>query len=88
MKTTLYLSKVGVAEPKVGFVHQISFENGRFQASYSVVGEALWTILYEGPLADADSLRDAAANAVDRVLDTLLERYTVALEKHVARMNR
>ena len=88
VKTTLYLSKVGVAEPRVGFVHQISFENGQFQASYSVVGEALWTILYEGPLADADSLRDAAANSVDRVLDTLLERYTVALEKHVARMNR
>jgi len=88
VKTTLYLSKIGVAEPRVGFVHQILFENGRFQASYSVVGEVSWTILYEAPLADADSLRDAAASSVDMILGTLLDRYAVALEKHVARMNR
>lgn len=42
VKTTLFLSKVGVAEPRVGFVHQISFENGRFEGAYSVVGDALW----------------------------------------------
>jgi serine/threonine protein kinase len=85
-KTTLYLSKLGVNEPKVGFVHQISFENGLFQAAYSLVGESLCTMHYEGPLADAQSLREAAARSVDMILATLLNRYASALEKHVTRM--
>jgi serine/threonine protein kinase len=87
VKTTLYLSRVRVAEPRVGFVHQISFENGRYQASYSLVGEVLWTTHYEGPLADAESLREAAAKSVDKILAMILDRYALALEKHVTRMN-
>jgi serine/threonine protein kinase len=87
-RTTLYVSKVEAAEPKVGFVHQISFENGCFQASYSLVGESLWTMHYEGPLADAESLREAAVRSVDTILATLLDRYASALEKHVTRMKR
>jgi serine/threonine protein kinase len=85
-RTTLFLRKLGAAEPKVGFVHQISFENGQFEASYSVVGEVLWTQHYKGPLANVESLREAAASSVDRILATLLDRYASALETHVARM--
>ncbi|AXW61544.1 hypothetical protein CJO94_05825 [Ralstonia solanacearum] len=86
VKTTLYLSKVGVAEPKVGFVHQISFENGRFDGAYSVVGDAVWHELYDAPLADADSLAEAAERSVGAILGTLLGRYADAFESHVARM--
>lgn len=82
----MFLSKLGAAEPRVGFVHQISFENGLFEAAYSLVGEALWTRHYEGPLADAQSLREGAASSVDQILATLLDRYASALETHVARM--
>lgn len=86
VKTTLFLCKVGVAEPRVGFVHQISFENGRFEGAYSVVGDAVWHGLYEAPLADADSLAEAAERSVDTILRPLLSRYADALENHVARM--
>lgn len=87
-KTTLFLSKQGAAEPKVGFIHQISFENGEFEASYSLVGEAVWSTLYKGPLADPDSLREAAMKSVDTILTILLDRYAIALEGYVARMTR
>ncbi|NWK43323.1 serine/threonine protein kinase [Ralstonia pickettii] len=87
VKTTLFLSKVGVAEPKVGFVHQISFENGRFEGAYSVVGDALWHGLYRTPLADTDSLAEAAEKSVDTILSALLDRYADALGAHVARMS-
>jgi serine/threonine protein kinase len=86
VRTTLYLSKLRAATPSVGFVHQISFENGRYEASYSVVGEAIWQRHYAGPLADPDSLREAAVDSVDKVLKTLLDRYATEFEKQVARM--
>jgi serine/threonine protein kinase len=87
-RTTLILSKNGASEPKVGFVCQISFENGPYEASYSVIGEAIWTRLYTGPLADTDSMREAMLRSVDPVLEAILQRYATALEQHVARMKR
>ncbi|WP_218503590.1 hypothetical protein [Pseudomonas sp. PDM27] len=86
VRTTLFLSKIGSAEPRVGFVHQISFENGHFEASYCVVGEAMWTNHYVGPLADADTLQEVVTSSVDRILGVLLERYATVLETHLARM--
>lgn len=87
-RTTLILSKDGASEPKVGFVCQISFENGPYEASYSVIGEAIWTRLYTGPLADPDSLQETMLRSIDSVLDALLQRYATALEQHVIRMKR
>lgn len=86
VKMTLYLSKLRAATPSVGFVHQISFENGRYEARYSVVGDAIWQVHYAGPLADPESLSEAAVMSVDEVLRTLLDRYATELEKQVARM--
>jgi serine/threonine protein kinase len=85
-RATLYLSRLGVAQPQIGFVHQISFEDGRFRALYSLVGESLWNICYEGPLADPESLREAVVKSVDQIVATLLDRYASALENQVARM--
>lgn len=85
---TLYVSKFNVSEPQVGFVNKISFENGRFQSSYSVVGESLWSALYEGPLADEDSLLEAESQAVDTVLTAVLDRYIPLYEDHVNRMKK
>ena len=86
VNTTIVVHKPNVTEPKVGFVFQISFENGKYQAGYSFVGEAIWTFAYQGPLADAMSLREAVAGSRDVVLTAALERYAAELEKHVARM--
>jgi serine/threonine protein kinase len=84
--TTVVVHKPNVTEPKVGFVYKISFENGKYQASYSFVGEAIWTRAYEGSLADAESLRDAVVGSRDAVLTAALQRYTTGLEQHVSRM--
>jgi serine/threonine protein kinase len=86
VRTELYINKFRAAVPRVGFAHQISFENGRFDAMYGVMGEAIWEIHYKGPLADSDTLRDAAKASVDRVVATLLDRYAIELAKQVARM--
>ena len=84
----LRVSKLNVSEPHVGFVHQISFENGRFQSSYSVVGESLWSMLYEGQLADEDSLCEAESKAVDTVLTAVLDKYIPLYEEHLTRMKK
>jgi serine/threonine-protein kinase len=86
VRTELYLSKIRAAVPRVGFAHQISFENGRFDAMYSVIGEAIWQVHYRGPLADGESLREAATASVAPIVTTLLDRYAVELNKQVARM--
>jgi serine/threonine protein kinase len=86
VRTELYLSKSRAAVPTVEFVHQISFENGRFETSYSVIGEAIWHMHYHGAFADSDSLREAAIASVDSIVATLLDRYAIELNKQVARI--
>ena len=85
-KTTLFINRRGVDTPRVGFVNQISFENGVYQAAFSLVGDALWNSYYEGPLADSASLVEAASASVGRIFASLLERYGSELEKQITRM--
>lgn len=86
VKTTLYASNLNFDSPKIGFVHQVSFQNGRYEAAYSFVGEALWHTHYEGPFADSESLRDAAIAVVDELLAEVLKRWTAEYETQVTRM--
>jgi hypothetical protein len=86
VRTELHLSKSRAAVPTIGFVHQISLENGRFEASYSVIGEAIWHMHYYGAFADSDSLPEAVIASVDSTVATLLDRYAIQLNKQVARI--
>jgi len=86
VKTTLFVSNLNFDSPRIGFAHQISFQNERYEASYSFVGEALWNTYYEGPFADSESLRDAAIAVVDELMTAVLKRWTAEYETQVTRI--